>query len=50
MRRLPLRGVVPPLRGTKLAEFRREFEALIGEYFGDNLVRQDYLLTRATKI
>ena len=35
---------------TRLAEFRREFESLITEYFQDNLVRQDYLLTRATKI
>jgi SAM-dependent methyltransferase len=35
---------------AKLAEFRCDFEALIAEYFADNLVRQDYLLTRATKI
>lgn len=35
---------------ARLAEFRREFEALIGEYYRDNLVRQDYLLTRAIKI
>jgi SAM-dependent methyltransferase len=34
----------------RLSEFRRELEALVAEYFQDNLVRQDYLLTRATKI
>jgi hypothetical protein len=35
---------------AKLAAFRTEMEALISEYFRDNTVRQDYLLTRATKI
>lgn len=34
---------------AKLAAFRREYEALVAEYFEDNLVRQDYLLTRALK-
>ncbi|MGQ0536684.1 MAG: class I SAM-dependent methyltransferase, partial [Methanobacteriota archaeon] len=36
---------------AKLAEFRRETEALIGTYFEPerNLVRQDYLMTRAVK-
>jgi SAM-dependent methyltransferase len=34
----------------RLSEFRRESDALIAEYFRDNLVHQDYLLTRATKI
>jgi SAM-dependent methyltransferase len=34
----------------KLAAFRDEYEALIAEYLEDNVVRQDYLLTRATKI
>ena len=34
---------------ARLAEFRRECDALIQEYFVDNQVRQDYLLTRATK-
>ncbi len=33
----------------RLEEFRRECDALIGEYFADNQVRQDYLLTRALK-
>lgn len=34
---------------ARLAEFRRECDALTREYFADNQVRQDYLLTRATK-
>jgi SAM-dependent methyltransferase len=49
----PVIKLVEALSGTDpawLAEFRREFEVLIAEYFRDNLVRQDYLLTRATKI
>lgn len=35
---------------AKLEQFRREFEALAAEYLEDNFLRQDYLLTRATKI
>jgi SAM-dependent methyltransferase len=35
---------------SKLAEFRREMESLCAEYFEENAVRQDYLMTRATKI
>ena len=35
---------------ARLAAFRRELEALVAEYLEDNVVRQDYLLTRATKI
>ncbi len=35
---------------AKLEQFRREYEALAGEYFEDNRMRQDYLITRATKI
>jgi SAM-dependent methyltransferase len=34
----------------KLAAFRREIEALIGEYFDQNFMRQDFLMTRATKL
>lgn len=34
---------------AKLAEFRREYDTLTAEYFDDNLVRQDYLMTRAIK-
>jgi SAM-dependent methyltransferase len=33
----------------KLEEFRREYEALMSEYRSENLIRQDYLLTRAIK-
>lgn len=34
----------------KLAAFRGEYESLVAEYYSDNTVRQDYLLTRATKV
>ena len=34
---------------ARLAQFREECDALITEYLQDNEVRQDYLLTRATK-
>jgi SAM-dependent methyltransferase len=34
----------------KLAQFRREYDALTPLYLEDNIVRQDYLMTRATKI
>lgn len=33
----------------RLAEFRVEVEGLISQYFRDNAVRQDFLMTRATK-
>ena len=35
---------------VRLSKFRMEFEAIISDYLRDNVVRQDYLLTRATKI
>ena len=35
---------------AKLASFRSEYDALAAEYFEHNVVRQDYLLTRASKI
>jgi SAM-dependent methyltransferase len=35
---------------TKLAALRREYENLVAEYYHDNTIRQDYLLTRAIKI
>ena len=35
---------------SRLSSLRREFVALASEYFEDNMVRQDYLITRATKI
>ena len=34
---------------AKLAAFRQEFDALIREYFAENFMRQDFLMTRATK-
>jgi SAM-dependent methyltransferase len=49
----PMVRLVATLTATdpaKLAEFRRQYDALAAEYFEDNLVRQDYLITRATKI
>jgi SAM-dependent methyltransferase len=39
-----------PSDPARLEQFRREYEALIAEYFEDNLLRQEYLITRATKI
>jgi SAM-dependent methyltransferase len=35
---------------ARLAQFRGEYDALIAPYFEDNVVRQDYLLTRAVKM
>jgi SAM-dependent methyltransferase len=34
----------------RLKTFRQEFDAIVAEYTEDNLVRQDYLLTRGRKI
>ena len=34
---------------ARLAEFRQKYDALIAPYFEDNLIRQDYLMTRAIK-
>lgn len=34
---------------ARLEQFRREFESLVERYLEDNVVRQDYLLTRAVK-
>jgi SAM-dependent methyltransferase len=47
----PLVKLVESLSASdpRLAEFRREYDALTVEYFADNIVRQDYLMTRATK-
>jgi hypothetical protein len=39
-------GEVP----EKLATYRRELDALCATYFENNTVRQDFLVTRATKI
>jgi SAM-dependent methyltransferase len=49
----PIIKVVESLSASdpeKLKAFRGEYEALIAEYYEDNLVRQDYLLTRASKV
>ena len=35
---------------AKLAQFRADYEAIASEYYDHNVVRQDYLLTRATKL
>ena len=35
---------------SKLATFRREYDALVAEYFEENMIRQDYLITRAKKL
>jgi SAM-dependent methyltransferase len=48
----PLVVLVDMLKTThpqRLMAFRREFDALIAEYFDNNAVRQDYLMTRAVK-
>jgi hypothetical protein len=49
----PVVKLVETLEATdpaRLAAFRREYDALVALYFDQNGVRQDYLLTRATKI
>ena len=49
----PVVKLVEMLSGTdpgRLEEFRRAYESLAAEYAEDNLVRQDYLMTRATKV
>jgi ubiquinone/menaquinone biosynthesis C-methylase UbiE len=47
----PIAKLVQSLQADqqKLAAFRREMDDLVSLYFADNLVRQDYLLTRAVK-
>jgi ubiquinone/menaquinone biosynthesis C-methylase UbiE len=35
---------------ARLAMFRREFDALIREFFDQNFMRQDFLMTRAAKL
>lgn len=49
----PIIKMVESLAATdpdRLRIFRQEFDAVVGQYLQDNLVRQDYLLTRSTKI
>jgi ubiquinone/menaquinone biosynthesis C-methylase UbiE len=35
---------------ARLALFRRDYDALVGQYFDGNVVHQDFLMTRATKV
>lgn len=35
---------------ARLANFRAEFDALAAQYFDDNIVRQDFLMSRAVKV
>jgi hypothetical protein len=34
---------------AKLVTFRREYDAIAAEYFDGNTVKQEFLMTRATK-
>lgn len=48
----PIRTLVETLSAAdpeRLARYRREHEALIADYFADNIVHQGYLMTRAVK-
>jgi hypothetical protein len=49
----PVIKLVEMLRASdpaKLESYRRECEAIIGEYLADNTLRQGYLMTRAVKL
>jgi SAM-dependent methyltransferase len=49
----PMLKLVESLTATdpaRLAQFRGEYEAIVRPYFEHNVVRQDYLLTRAIKV
>jgi SAM-dependent methyltransferase len=49
----PLGKLVEALAASdpaRLADLRRDIEALMSEYSRDNLLRQDYLITRATRV
>lgn len=49
----PMIKLVETLKATdpvKLATFREELEWVIADYYEDNVVRQDYLMTRAVKV
>jgi SAM-dependent methyltransferase len=49
----PLIKVVEALSASdpaKLAALRRQYDALAAEYFHDNTIQQDFLMTRAAKI
>lgn len=49
----PVRQLVEMLQASepaKLEAFRRDYDAIAAEYLEDNVVRQGYLMTRATRI
>lgn len=46
---LKLIEMLSPSDPARLEHFRQEYDALIAPYFEDNVVRQDYLFTRAVK-
>ena len=48
----PMQKLVERLESdpARLATLRREFEAMVAPYYADNIVRQDYLLTRARAV
>ncbi len=49
----PVIKMIEALQGSdpaKLAEYRREYDALIAQYFELNTLRQSFLMTRATKV
>jgi len=49
----PMLKLVEMLSGSdpdRLAKFRREYDTITAEYFSENIVRQDYLMTRAIKV
>lgn len=49
----PMRALVEMLERTdpaKLTQFRQEYDAIVADYFEDNVVHQDFLMTRATKL
>jgi hypothetical protein len=48
----PVIKLVESLEGkdpAKLVAFRKEYDALAAEYFHDNFMQQDFLMTRAIK-
>jgi SAM-dependent methyltransferase len=48
----PMIKVVAHLGATdpeRLATFRREYDAVLADYFHDNVIAQDFLMTRATR-
>jgi SAM-dependent methyltransferase len=49
----PIVAMIERLSATdpdRLRTFRQEFDAIVAQYRRDNIVRQDYLLTRARKV